>query len=156
MTDTFKWRINDMQRELSDGTVLNVTWTLDLNRVTENGHYNAGQSGTIGLNTPDPGSFTPYLDLTESQVVSWVQAYLLEENPNKITEIENYLTDTVDELEKPTKGQGLPWVDPCAGVICPTGFHCENGVCVENPPAPTCPPGEEYNPATGQCEPIPS
>lgn len=54
--------------------------------------------------------------------------------------------------------------DPCFGIVCPSGQHCENGVCVPDriyqpppptppptPPSPRCGEGEIYDPQKGIC-----
>lgn len=52
-------------------------------------------------------------------------------------------------------GHPVPPIDPCLGISCPDGSHCEGGKCVQNPPPEdpcqgiTCDPG--YKCVQGTC-----
>jgi hypothetical protein len=69
MATTYQWNVVQMDRLTADGFVVTVHYTVS----ATDGDYNASTYGTVGY-TEQPGeTFTPYADLTEEQVVGWVQ-----------------------------------------------------------------------------------
>lgn len=48
----------------------------------------------------------------------------------------------------------LPAVNPCQGVVCPTGYSCANGNCIKKFCSPKCPIGTVCNPANNECIPL--
>ena len=70
------------------------------------GTYSAGAYGSLNLEAPEPGSMTPFDNLTEEIVVGWVKGKLGEE---KVAEIETALQAQLDEKHAPSKAAGVPW-----------------------------------------------
>jgi hypothetical protein len=70
---TFTWTIDQMYTlDTPDpGFVVNVIWTL----TGVDGQYTAAISGSNQFATQE-GAFTPYDQLTQAQVIGWVQAAL--------------------------------------------------------------------------------
>ena len=108
MATTFAWKINTLERELSDGyvftahySVVAISDTLD----PSGNPYNSGAYGSIGLQRPD--KLIPYADLTEQQVIGWVQEAL--GGDEKVAEIEAQLEARLAELISPSKINGVPW-----------------------------------------------
>jgi len=101
MSTTFTWNIAQMEREVSDGYVYTVHYTVD----AKDGTYAAGAYGSIGLERPED-EMIPFSDLTAEVVVGWVQDQLGEE---KVAEVEAALQAQLDEQRQPTKAAGLPW-----------------------------------------------
>ena len=106
MADTYTWSIANLERHLSDGVVYTAHWTLGAERVTGGEVYTTGSYGSIGFSDPDPENFIPYDQLTESQVISWVQDALGEE---KVIEMEDALSAQLDGQVTPTDASGIPW-----------------------------------------------
>jgi hypothetical protein len=100
MTTTFTWNIAQLERETSDGYVFTVHYTIDAN----DGTYNAGGYGSIGLERPET-DLIPFADLTKDLVINWVKEKL-----GNATEIEAALQLQLDEQHAPTKALGMPWV----------------------------------------------
>lgn len=91
------WTIDQMTRVAADGLVVTVDW-----RATEqDGQYVASAYGSVGLERGD--SFTPYEDLTQEQVVSWVK-----ESVN-VDEIESNLATEISLKKNPVVLPGKPW-----------------------------------------------
>jgi hypothetical protein len=103
MTATnFEWAIANMDRQLADGTVTTIHYTVS----AHDGTYSSGAYGSIGLDPADPDTMIPFADLTPEIVVTWVQHKLTGE---KVAEIEAALQQQIDLQRNPVTGQGLPW-----------------------------------------------
>tara|TARA_R100000005_G_C4921697_1_gene154684 strand:+ start:521 stop:826 length:306 start_codon:yes stop_codon:yes gene_type:complete len=98
---TFTWKVNNLDRTLSDGRVNTVHYTVDARSDDE--VYSSGAYGSIGL---EGDVVTPYADLTEEIVVGWVKAALGED---KVTEVQAALDAQLTEQTTPTVGSGKPW-----------------------------------------------
>ena len=103
MSTTFSWRIANLERYTADGAVFTVHYTVN----AEDGTYDAGAYGSLGLEAPEPDSMIPFDNLTKEIVVGWVQDKFGDE---KVAEIEAALQLQLDEKHAPTKAAGLPWV----------------------------------------------
>jgi len=101
MTATFNWKIAQMDRLTSDGFVVTVHYRVD---ATED-DLSAGTYGTVGFEQQPEETYTPYADLTEEQVVGWVQAKLGQ------AAVEASLQSQIDALKAPVQESGLPWAD---------------------------------------------
>jgi hypothetical protein len=78
MANTYKWTINalDAKVAVEDGNenvVYTVHWGLTATDETE--EYSASSIGTHGVEY-DADNFTAYADLTEEQVIGWLEAGL--------------------------------------------------------------------------------
>lgn len=100
----FNWAINQLNcRPHVDGLddIINVIhWTYSATDIDETGkEWFASSYGTAGVDQPNPQNFTPYADVTEPQVVSWLEEVLpvadmqasllanieLQKHPNEVT-----------------------------------------------------------------------
>jgi hypothetical protein len=110
MADTYTWSINTLDREISDGVVYTVHWSLAASRPNPNSSgeaYTTGAYGSQGYSAdPTAKSFVPYEDLTESICIGWVQDSLGEET---VETMESGLSANLDEQENPTDAAGVPW-----------------------------------------------
>jgi hypothetical protein len=97
---TTTWRIANLERETADGFVFTAHYTIS----AKSAAYSAGAYGSIGFERPE--NLIPFADLTEAQVISWVQEAL---GADKVTEIEAALQAQLDEQAAPTKAAGVPW-----------------------------------------------
>jgi len=97
---TFTWKIAQLERETSDGFVFTAHYTVDAN----DGTYSASAYGSIGFERPE--NLIPYSELTENEVVGWVQDALGEE---KVTDLEDGLQTQIDQQRNPTQASGVPW-----------------------------------------------
>lgn len=109
------WKIKTMERNLSDGGIFSVHWTVveqeevqaDSDPEAPPLTYNASRYGSCNF-VPDSSAadFIAYDDLTEATVLGWVHADL---GADKKTAIETALTAEIAEQKTPTKGKGMPW-----------------------------------------------
>ena len=110
MSDTYSWKVATLDREIANGTVYTVHYTVSASRLnpTEGENdYTAGSYGTVGV-TADPSSksFIPYADLTEATCITWVQESLGSES---VESIEAAISRNLDEQISPIDAEGLPW-----------------------------------------------
>ena len=102
MATEFNWGVAQLERQLSDGTVYTVHYTIE----AFDGTYRSSAYGSLGLEAPDEDEMIPYADLTPEIVVEWVKEKFGEE---KVDEIEAALQAQIDQQKTPTTGTGLPW-----------------------------------------------
>jgi hypothetical protein len=98
---TTNWHIANLERETSDGYVFTAHYTVDAKDDT----YSAGAYGSIGLERPED-RLIAFADLTEEQVIEWVQEKLGDE---AVANVEAALQSQIDEQRQPTKAAGVPW-----------------------------------------------
>lgn len=104
MTTTFNWKISQMDRLTADGFVVTVHYRVD---ATE-GDLSAGTYGTVGFEQQPEETYTPFNELTEAQVVGWVQDKLGQAT------VEESLQSQIDALKAPVQESGLPWAEQAA------------------------------------------
>ena len=100
---TTTWKIAQLDRELADGYVYTVHYTVD----ATDGTYSAGAYGSVGLEKPE--TLVAYKDLTSETVIGWVKAKLDAEEAGTVAKVEAALAANIAEQKTPTKGSGLPW-----------------------------------------------
>lgn len=96
---TFNWTIPQMDRLTSDGFVVTVHYRVD----AEDEGFVASTYGTIGYTQQPDETYTPYDQLTEAQVVGWVQTSLGQET------VEASLQSQIDLQKNPVQEAGVPW-----------------------------------------------
>ena len=107
MANTFVWKINTLQRDLSDGFAHTAHWSVTAisDQLDSDGNaYNSGAYGDITLERPE--TLVDYSDLTEADLVAAVQAQLGDE---KVTETQETLAVRIAEKITPTQASGVPW-----------------------------------------------
>lgn len=105
---TFVWKINTLERKASDGFVFTAHYSvIAISDVLdpEGNAYNSSAYGSVGLERPD--TLVPFDDLTEDQVIGWVQAKL--GGSDKVQEIQAALEARIQERINPIKLNGVPW-----------------------------------------------
>jgi hypothetical protein len=77
---TTDWVISAMEcrvhEENMDDVVIIVHWRYQARELHEEKEYFAETYGAASVGMPDPENFTPYDQLTEEQVVGWLEAEL--------------------------------------------------------------------------------
>ena len=110
MSTTFTWKVANLERNVADGKVNTVHYTVNAlsDQVDPNsesgGFYSAGAYGSIGL---DGEVSVEFADLTEALVVEWVKTALGGEE--KVAEIEAALQNQIDLKITPVSAAGVPW-----------------------------------------------
>lgn len=96
---TFTWVISSMDRQANNGFVSTVHYRA----MATEGEYTVDTYGTVGYTHESDGTYIPYADLTEEDVISWVQDSLGKEV------VEERLQTQINALKAPTQKSGLPW-----------------------------------------------
>jgi hypothetical protein len=99
MAIVYNWQINQMDRLTSDGFVVTVHYTV----TAQDDVYTASTYGTVGYSEQPGESYTPYDQLTQEQVVGWVQTSLGKDT------VESSLASQIEAQKHPTQVAGLPW-----------------------------------------------
>jgi hypothetical protein len=94
----FTWNVVQMDRLTSDGFVVTVHYTVN----AVDGDYTASTYGTVGY-TKEDKMYIPYADLTETEVIGWVQNSLSKDT------VEAGLTEQIEAQKNPVQETGLPW-----------------------------------------------
>lgn len=107
MTITNTWAVVQMdaypEYEGEADVVFTVHWTLN----GTDGTYAGSVYGSVGVSVAEGATFTPYADLTEAQVIGWVQDALGEE---AVTGYEaNVAQQIADQVDPPVVTLQLPW-----------------------------------------------
>jgi hypothetical protein len=95
----YTWNVVQMDRLTSDGFVVTVHYTVN----AVDGDYTASTYGTVGYTEQQGEQYIPYADLTEAEVVGWVQ-----ESLGKDT-VEEGLAAQIEAQKNPVVESGVPW-----------------------------------------------
>jgi hypothetical protein len=96
---SYNWQIVNMDRKTTDGFVVTVHY----NVTATDGDYSANTYGTVGYTEEAGKSYIPYDQLTQDEVVAWVQDSLGQET------VEASLATQIEALKHPVQESGLPW-----------------------------------------------
>lgn len=108
MTNIYTWIIEVMDCVPQEDGQTDVVMTVHWRQNATNGTYSATVYGSVGV-TYTPGSpFTPYADLTQQQVIGWVEAALGPEQCAQITA--NLDAQIANQINPPVVTPPLPWV----------------------------------------------
>lgn len=107
MAITNTWAVAQMdaypEYEGETDVVFTVHWQLN----GTDGTYNGSVYGSVGVTLDEGASFTPYADLTQAQVIGWVQSALGEE---QVASYEaNVAQQIADQANPPVVNPPLPW-----------------------------------------------
>tara|TARA_R110002073_G_scaffold167150_1_gene323774 strand:- start:110 stop:433 length:324 start_codon:yes stop_codon:yes gene_type:complete len=105
MANTYTWKVGQCNRNLSDGMISTLHYTV--NAATEDGVYSVGAHGSVGLEAAELKSMIAYDDVTEEQAIGWAQAAI--GGADKVSKIHASLDNELTEKRTPTTGTGLPW-----------------------------------------------
>jgi hypothetical protein len=96
----FTWSVVQMNRQVADGFVTTVHYNVS----AIDGEFTASTYGTVGY-TEEGADYTPYDELTQQQVIGWVQTSLGKDT------VEDSLAAQIDALKNPVSESGLPWAE---------------------------------------------
>lgn len=72
----YAWVLGPLDVKLAKEGLANVVYNVNWRLVGTDGDYSAIVYGSCGVPAPSPDAFTPYDQLTEAQVQSWVEEVL--------------------------------------------------------------------------------
>ena len=107
MANVYVWVIEAMNCKPQEDGQTDVVITVHWRQNATDGTYNATVYGTVGL-TYTPGSpFTPYADLTQDQVIGWVQDAL---GQDQVISLEANVAAQIEaQINPPVVTPPLPW-----------------------------------------------
>lgn len=120
MALTYEWKIRSLKKQDDPSTQLTDIIVQTYWECT--GTDEGGNSGTFNGATPfkpdqiDPDNFTLYENLTEAQVLSWIQD-VVNDNPSYKAHIDDQIQKQIDVIIRPMDdvyGDNLPWSQPTA------------------------------------------
>jgi hypothetical protein len=111
LTTTVSSMLTALSEDGMTDVVKRASWTRTATEVVGEGEeaqtYTASFPGVTPFETPDPASFTPYEDITEEQVIGWIDAKvdMNSVDVRLIAEVQNQITPNIVVLP-------LPWAQP--------------------------------------------
>jgi len=109
---TISWLIERLLCKPTEGTLTDVVITADWRCNGSQDSYSGTCYGSCSF-APPTGSFTPYNELTEQQVLDWCFTNGVDQ-----TAIEANVTAQInDQINPPVVVLPLPWVEPVAVVV---------------------------------------
>ena len=102
MAITYSWGVSQLERQLADGIVYTVHYTIS----ADDGTYASSAYSSLSLEAPKEDEAIPYAQLTPKIVTDWVKEKIGDE---KVAEIEAALAEQIAHQRTPTTGTGLPW-----------------------------------------------
>lgn len=108
--NTYKWTIAQLeckpQEEGKTDVVVTAHWRVD----ATDGTNNAGAYGSQSFTLTEGADFTPFEELTETQVVGWVQSSM---GVDAVTALQENLDKQIEEAANPPIVKPpLPWSTP--------------------------------------------
>lgn len=94
----YTWNVVQMERQTSDGFVTTVHYNVS----AVDGEFTASTYGTVGF-TKEEMDYVPFEQLTQEQVIGWVQESLGKET------VEEALASQIEAQKNPVTESGLPW-----------------------------------------------
>lgn len=109
MTTTYTWAVVQMdcypEADGETDVVFTVHWTLTGTDGTYTGSVYGSQAVTVDPAAP----FTPYADLTQDQVIGWVQDAM---GAEQVTAYEDNVAQQIaDQINPPVVAPPLPWAN---------------------------------------------
>ena len=99
MAITNTWKINNLERDLSDDYVTVVHYGVD----ATDGEHSQGAYGTVSFNKETSPSSSSFGTLDQATVVGWVLSEV------DVAKIEEALAERIGLLANPVSSMGMPW-----------------------------------------------
>ena len=110
ITTTFTWSIQNVVRDISDGFITEAEAILTgVAKSDSVGIATWSSLRPTGFGTVRPSPMISYADVTETNVISWVETSLGEAEVNNIKDTINSGLVNIYNPPTPTEGTGVPW-----------------------------------------------
>lgn len=93
---TYKWVISDLVAKIQDGELENIIETVHWRYQATDGEHTTDVYGSVGLEAPDAESFKPFEEVTEADVISWLESNL------DVEAMQEGLSKQLDAIANPT------------------------------------------------------
>tara|TARA_R100000008_G_C3489067_1_gene117783 strand:+ start:17 stop:358 length:342 start_codon:yes stop_codon:yes gene_type:complete len=111
ISTTFTWTIQNCERDLSDGFITSADFTLT--GVAKSDGVGIAtykyENQTAGFGTVRPSPMIAYADVTQANVISWVQTSL---GTTSVGDYQDSINEALSSFYNPspdTTGEGIPW-----------------------------------------------
>ena len=74
MANTYTWKINAVDCYTSKDGLENVAYNVHWTLIATNGEHTAYSIGVHSIGSPNPDNFVAFEDLTEENVIGWIEA----------------------------------------------------------------------------------
>lgn len=107
MSITYNWIISQLNCYPQDAGQTDVVFTVHWTLNGTDGTYDGSIYGTSNVTYTSGEPFTPYADLTESQVIGWVESAL---GPEQVIVLQANIAQQIqDQINPPVVSPPLPW-----------------------------------------------
>jgi hypothetical protein len=93
---TYNWIISDLVAKIQDGELSNIIETVHYRYQATDGEHTADVYGSVGLEAPDAESFKPFEEVTEADVIAWLESKL------DVEAMQEGLSNQLDAIANPT------------------------------------------------------
>jgi|11BtaG_2_1085332.scaffolds.fasta_scaffold15041_1 hypothetical protein len=105
MAITYTWSINTLEAKIHEDGLDNVVFNIHYRYLgvdNDNEKYAISQMGILNVQYKEGDAFTPYNELTENQIIEWLESGL------NIQEMQNAITKEIDLLKNPVNESLTP------------------------------------------------
>ena len=92
----YKWVISNLVAKIQDGELENIIETVHWRYQAIEGELIVDVYGSVGLEAPDAESFVPHEELTQADVISWLEANL------DVDQLQEGLNAKLEAIKNPT------------------------------------------------------
>jgi hypothetical protein len=92
----YNWVISDLVAKIQDGELSNIIETVHWRYQATDGEHIADVYGSVGLEAPDAESFKPFEEVTEADVIAWLESKL------DVEAMQSGLDAQLDAIANPT------------------------------------------------------
>ena len=93
---TYNWIISDLVAKIQEDELSNVIETVHYRYQATDGEHTADVYGSVGLEAPDAESFKPFEEVTEADVIAWLESKL------DVEAMQSGLDAQLDAIANPT------------------------------------------------------
>lgn len=108
MSANIAWSVNQMNCYPQDAGQTDVVFIVHWTCAGVQGAYSASVYNTTRIPAPEGGSFTPYADLTQEQVLGWVWANGVDQAATEAS-VQQQINN---QINPPVVSPPLPWIPP--------------------------------------------
>jgi hypothetical protein len=92
----YNWIISNLVAKIQDGELSNIIETVHYRYQATDGEHTADVYGSVGLEAPDAESFKPFEEVTEADVIAWLESKL------DVEAMQSGLDAQLDAIANPT------------------------------------------------------
>ena len=107
MANEYTWSITELQCVPSLNGLTDVVKYIMYRLYATDGQYGAVHQDKLELSSPNPSDFIPYDNLTQEQIIAWVQTTLGQSAVNNMIANLDQLIEA--DANPPTVNKSLPW-----------------------------------------------